>query len=480
MAADPQRMDVVVIGGGTAGLVTAAGVAILGGRVALVERAHMGGDCLNTGCVPSKALIAAARAAHQARALSRWGMAAGDVEASLGEVLARVRERRARVAPHDSRERFEKLGVQVVSGRARFVSPGEVAVDGRRFRARHFVVATGSRPTLPSVPGLAEAEPYTSETFWDRLQGSPRHAVVLGGGPIGCELGQAMARLGLQVTIIEVAPRILLKEDADVAAVIARALAREGVRLLTNAKVLGVVRNGDVTRIEVDQEGRRHTVEADLLLVAAGRAPNVEDLGLEEAGVAFDRKGIAVDAHLRTSRPHVFAAGDVVAGAPQFTHLAEHHGRVVVRNVLLPWWKAKVDTRVLPWVTYTAPEVGRVGLSEEEAGKGGIEVDVWRFPVEDLDRAIVEAEEDGFVKVLTRKGGDQILGAAVVAERGGEVVHAIALAMRTGSGLASLAGMIHAYPTWSELARRAADAYQRGRLTPLARRGTGTLLRRGR
>jgi pyruvate/2-oxoglutarate dehydrogenase complex dihydrolipoamide dehydrogenase (E3) component len=468
-----------VIGGGTAGLVTAAGTAGLGGRVALVEKHRMGGDCLNTGCVPSKALIASARAAHAVRHASRWGLRDAEPAFDFEAVMDRVRERRATIAPHDSKERFESLGVDVFRGPARFVSPREVAVGDLRLRGAAFVIATGSRAALPDVEGLAEARPYTNETIFDELRARPQGMIILGGGPIGCELGQAFARLGVRVTVVQSAPRLLEKEDPDVADVVREAMETDGVAVRTEATARRVRREGSRVRVEISSPAGEEVLEAEALLVAAGRLPNVEGLGLAEAGVAFSKKGVTVDAHLRTSQPHIYAAGDV-AGGPQFTHVADHHARVVVRNILTPVLKSKADTSVLPWCTFTSPEVGRVGLSETEAKKAGIAHDVWTQPLAEVDRAIVESETQGFAKVITEKGSDRILGAAIVAERGGDLVHEIVVAMRAGVGLKDLSGTIHAYPTYAELTRRAADRQQRSRLTPRAKALFEWLYRRAR
>jgi pyruvate/2-oxoglutarate dehydrogenase complex dihydrolipoamide dehydrogenase (E3) component len=465
--------DVVVLGGGTAGLVTAAGTAGLGGRVALVERHRMGGDCLNTGCVPSKALIASARLARAVRGASRLGLGEVALEVPFAAVMDRVRERRARIAPHDSQERFESLGVEVLRGHARFVSPHEVEVDGRRLRARAFVIATGSRAALPPIPGLAETQPYTNETLFDELRERPARLAVVGGGPIGCELGQAFAALGVQVTLLEAGARLLDKEDEDTADVVRRALEEDGVVVRTGVRLTAASRAGGVTRLEVEHGP---AVEAEAVLVAAGRVPNVEDLGLERAGVAWTKRGVTVDERLRTSQPHIYAAGDV-AGSFQFTHLADHHARVVIKNVLVPGGRARVDLRVLPWCTYTSPELARVGLSEAEARKQDVAVDVWRVPMDGLDRAIVESEERGFAKVLTAMGTDRILGAAIVGAHAGDLIHEIALAMKVGAGLGALSATIHAYPTWAELARKLGDQQQKSRLTPLARRAFAWLYR---
>jgi pyruvate/2-oxoglutarate dehydrogenase complex dihydrolipoamide dehydrogenase (E3) component len=471
--------NVVVIGGGTAGLVTAAGTAGLGGRVALVERGRMGGECLNTGCVPSKALIASARLARRMRTASRLGLRDAEPRFDFEHVMARVRERRARLAPHDSRDRFESLGVHVFHGEARFTSSHEVEVDGRRLRGRNFVIATGSRAAIPDVPGLAAARPYTNETIFDELNERPARLIVIGGGPIGCELGQALQNLGVHVTLLEASARLLDKEDEEAAQLVRRSLVQDGVRVETSVTVRRVERTPFGSRVYFERDGSGFATEAEALLVAAGRAANVDGLQLEKAGVAFTKRGVTVDRHLRTSQPHIYAAGDV-AGSYQFTHLADHHARVIVRNILLPWWKARVDTRALPWCTYTTPEIGRVGMGEDEALRRGMHCERVVQPLNGLDRAVLESDEEGFAKVLLRPGGDTILGATVVGAHAGELVHEIALAIQAGLGLRSLAGTIHAYPSWSELLRKLADTQQRRRLTPVARSATAWLYRRRR
>lgn len=472
--------NVVVIGAGTAGLVAAAGTAALGGRVAIVERDRMGGDCLNTGCVPSKALLASARLVQQIREAPRWGLQAQEPRFRFEDVMERMRERRARIAPHDSQERFESLGVDVFRGGARFVSPHEVAVDGLRLRARNFVIATGSRPALPKMEGLAEARPFTNETIFDELRTRPDRMIVLGGGPIGCEMGQAFARLGVSVILLQSGPRLLPKEDADVADLLRRRLEAEGVRILTDAKATRVARGGGPFRVRVETKASgAEEIEAEEMLVAAGRVPNVEGLELEKAGVAYGKKGVVVNEHLQSSQPHIYAAGDV-ASSYQFTHLADHHARVVVRNILLPWLKTRVDVSALPWCTYTSPEVARVGLSEAQAREKGVAYDLWVQPLEEVDRAVVESEEAGFAKVLTAKRSGRILGATIVSERAGDIVHELVLAMQSGLGLKRVSGTIHAYPTFAEVARKAADRYQRGRLTPTAHRVFAWLYRRRR
>ena len=457
--------DVLVIGAGTAGLVTAAAAARLGARVALVERGRMGGDCLNTGCVPSKALISSARLVARMRRAAEWGLETAEPRFSFEKVFARMRQRREKIAPHDSQERLEATGVDVFRGAAKFVSPREVAVADTRLRAKRFVIASGGRPALPPVEGLSDVPFFTNETVFDELTSRPERLAILGGGPIGCELGQVFARLDVKVTILQRAGRLLEREDGDASDVVRRALEADGVRIVTGADVRRAARAGGAVRLELGGEA----IEAEALLVASGRAPNLEGLGLEEAGVAYTKEGITVDSFLRTSRRHIYAAGDV-AGLGQFTHLAEQHARTIVRNILVPWPKARADRSLLPWCTFTDPELARVGLSEEEARRLKIAVDVFRFELSDLDRAIVESEEMGFVKILTAKGKDRILGATIVGERAGDVIAEIVLAMQAGVGLSTISETVHAYPTFAEGNRRAADARVRSRLTPVARR----------
>ncbi len=467
---DPGLYNVVVIGAGTAGLVTAAGTAGLGGRVALIERGLMGGDCLNTGCVPSKALISSARLVDQIRRSEEWGLDAQQPAFDFERVFARMRARRARIAVHDSQERFEGLGVDVFRGEARFVSPDEVRVGEVSLRARHFVIAAGSRAAMPPIEGLERVRYYTNETIFDELDQKPDRLVILGGGPIGCELGQAFARLGVRVTILQRSPQILEREDSDAAGALRRRLEADGVTVLTGADLKKVEADGKAIRLSLEAADREgSSVPCDALLVAAGRVPNTEGLNLEAAGVAYTKKGVTVNAHLQTSQPHIYAAGDVV-GSYQFTHIADHHARVVVRNTLFPWFKARVEAEVIPWCTYTSPEVARVGLNEDQARGRGIEYDLFTVPLGEVDRAVVESEEVGFAKVLTRKGGDRLLGVTLVCERAGDLLSEFVVAMRNGIGLKGIAISIHPYPTFAEVARKLGDQQQKSRLTPVAKK----------
>lgn len=458
--APAERYDLVVLGAGTAGLVCAAGAAGLGARVALVERRLLGGDCLNFGCVPSKALLRASRAAADAREAAAFGCEAGEVRVDFAKVMERVRRLRADLAPHDSAERFRGLGVDVFLGPARFAGPGSAVVDGATLSFGRAVIATGARPTAPPIPGLKDAGYLTNETVFS-LTRLPARLALVGAGPIGCELAQAFARLGSKVTLLEAAPRILLREDPDAAAIIERALARAGVELATSAKIAGARRTGGARTLAL--EGGRN-VEADELLVGVGRAPNVEGLGLEEAGVRFDPTGVRVDEHLRTSNPRIFAAGDVCTPL-KFTHLADAHARIVVENALF-WPRKRASDLVVPWCTYTDPEVAHVGLYEAEAKERGVRVDTFVQELAGVDRARLDGETDGFVKVHLKAGSDRIMGATIVARHAGEMIGELCLAMTNGLGLSALGRTIHPYPTQAEAMRRVADAYNRTRLTP--------------
>lgn len=469
--------NVVVIGAGTAGLVTAAGTASLGGRVALIERHKMGGDCLNFGCVPSKALISSARLAQRIREAEKWGLHNQEPQFEFREVMERMRSRRAKIAPNDSQERFESLGVDVFRGEARFVSPQEVEVDGQRLRAKNFVIATGSRAAIPKIDGLDAVPFFTNETIFDELHEKPESMAVLGGGPIGCELGQAFSRLGVKITIVHNGDQLLPPEDREVAEFMQKQFAAEGIDVRLNAKTRRV-RSGNGRVILETTDG---DITAETLLIAAGRTPNIEQLNLAAAGVKHNEHGVEVNDYMQTSQAHIYAAGDV-ANRLKFTHTADFTARAVVRNILMPLQllRQKVDFSVVPWCTYTDPEVAHVGLGEKEAAKRGIACDLFSVPLEEVDRAIVESEEAGFAKILTRKGSDEILGATIVAPHAGDLLHEFVLAMNAGVGLGKIASMVHAYPTFAELARKAGDKYNKTRLTPFAKKLFAWLYRRAR
>jgi len=468
--------NVIVIGAGTAGLVTAAGTAGLGGRAALIERDLMGGDCLNFGCVPSKALISSARLIQQIRDAEKWGLDRQQPQFVFEKVFERMRARRAKIAPNDSQERFESLGVDIFRGEARFVSPHEVEVTGQRLRARNFVIATGSRPLIPKIEGIDEVPYFTNETIFDELQEKPESMIVLGGGPIGCELAQTFRRLDVQVTIVQRGDQLLPREDRDVAEFLERRLINEGVRIIKNADVHSVATSdaGKIALQLVDRQSGRiaeRTFFADALLVATGRTANLRSLDLTSLGVEVTERGVRVNDHLQTSQRHIYAAGDVI-GPFLFTHMADAQARVVVRNIVVPFQflRQKMDYSLVPWCTYVDPEVAHVGLGEKEAKQKNIDYDLFVVPLEDVDRAVVESEDAGFAKVLTAKGSDKILGATIVAPHAGDLLHEFVLAMKAGIGLGAIASTIHAYPTFAELARKASDKYNKTRLTPRAKR----------
>jgi pyruvate/2-oxoglutarate dehydrogenase complex dihydrolipoamide dehydrogenase (E3) component len=470
--------NVVVIGAGTAGLVTAAGTTGLGGRVALIERNLMGGDCLNFGCVPSKALISSARLIQQIRESEKWGLDRQSPQFVFEKVFERMRTRRAKIAPNDSQERFESLGVDVFRGEAKFVSPHELEVNREKLRAKNFVIATGSRAAIPKIEGIEKVPYFTNETIFDELKEKPESMIVLGGGPIGCELGQAFQRLGVKVTILQSAAQLLRPEDEDVAAFMQQRLLDEGIKvcLQTTAKRISQ-RDG---RVAVDFADRE-SVTADTILVAAGRTPNLRALNLQAAGVDYDEHGVKVNEYLQTSQPHVYAAGDI-ANRLKFTHTADFTARVIVRNILMPFQllRQKVDWSVVPWCTYTDPEVAHVGLGEKRAKEKNIEYDLFVVPLEDVDRAVVESEDNGFAKILTARGSDKILGATIVAPHAGDLLHELVLAMSAKIGLGKIASTIHAYPTFAELARKAGDKYNKTRLTPGAKKIFTWLYKRSR
>ncbi len=460
------RYDLVVVGGGTAGLVCAAGAAGLGAKVALVERRAMGGDCLNVGCVPSKALIRAARAAYDVRRAHRFGVHASIDRVDFAQVRAHVHGVREAISAHDSVARFVSLGVDVFLGDARFVSRDAVAVGEATLRFVRAVIATGGRPVLPDVPGLAAAAPLTNETVFE-IEEQPRRLLVIGGGPIGCELAQAFQRLGTEVTLVEAAPRILARESDEAAGVVTAGLDADGVRLLTAARV-EQVEPVDPThaalgpcRISIaTTDGRREVVMADRILVAAGRIPNVEHLGLEEAGVAWTREGVTVDARLRTANPRIYAAGDVCLPV-QFTHAADASARVVIQNALFLGRK-RLSLSSIPRCTYTDPEVAHVGDTSDAP-------DVQAFAVDwaDVDRARTDGEHAGGIRLFARRG--RVVGGTVIGRSAGDLIGEVAVLVARGVSLSSLAGIVHPYPTRAEAIRRAGDLYNRTRLTPTAR-----------
>ncbi|PWS34665.1 dihydrolipoamide dehydrogenase [Falsiroseomonas bella] len=443
--------DLCVIGAGSGGLSVAAGAVQMGASVVLIEKHRMGGDCLNTGCVPSKALLAAAHAAQVVRSSGRFGVNGHEPAVEFAKVHAHVHGVIAAIAPHDSVERFEGLGVTVIRAAARFTGPQEVEAGDQRIRARRFIVATGSSAAVPPVPGLAETPYLTNESVFD-LTDRPDHLLVLGGGPIGIEMAQAFRRLGAQVTVLERAG-ILPKDEPEAVAILRTVLRREGIVLHEGAQIAAVRRAANGVEVELG-DGTR--IAGSHLLVAAGRRPNLQGLGLEQAGIATTPRGITVDAGLRTTNRRVFAIGDV-AGGPQFTHIAGYHAGIVIRNALfgLP---AKVDYAALPWVTYADPELAHVGLTEAEARTAGHPVTILGQDLAGNDRAQAEAATEGLIKVVLGKGG-RILGATIVAPRAGEMIGLWGLAIQKRLKIGAIACSLAPYPTMSEISKRAAGGF---------------------
>ena len=460
----PKRFDrdLVVIGAGSAGLVSSLIGATVRARVTLIERDEMGGDCLNTGCVPSKSLIRSAKfLSHVARA-GEFGVRRADADFDFGEVMARVRGNIERIAPHDSVERYEGLGVECVRGEAYIESPFAVRVGDRTITTRNIVIATGAAPFVPPIPGIEEAGALTSETVWG-LERLPARLVVVGGGPIGCELAQCFARLGSRVSQIQTHERLLPREDPEFSELVAGRLRADGVDVLTGHRAVAFRREGDRKTIACETpDGGRRDIEFDDVLLAVGRAPRTKGFGLEELGIDTARGGVVeTDEFLATRYPNIFACGDV-AGPYQFTHTASHQAWYAAVNALFGGFKRfRADYSVVPWATFTDPEVARVGLNESEASARGVPFEVTRYGFDDLDRAIADSEAHGMIKVLTAPGKDRILGATIAGEHAGDLLMEFVLAMRHKLGLKKLLGTIHVYPTMAEGARLAAGNWQR-------------------
>jgi len=458
------RYNLVVIGAGTAGLVAAAGGAGLGARVALIEKHLFGGDCLNFGCVPSKCVIRSSRVTGEIeRAPGLAVLVPPGTAADFPAVMERMRRLRARISHHDSVRRFQGLGVDVFLGEGRFTGRDTIAVDGKTLRFSRAVIATGARPAAPPIPGLAEAGYLTNETVFS-LTELPRRLAVIGAGPIGCEMAQAFRRLGAEVWLLEGQSQILTREDRDAAEILKQAFVRDGVHLVLGCTILKVERRGPEKLIQFERDGTQSDLAVDEILVGAGRAPNVEGLNLEAAGVGYSRDGVRVNDHLQTTNPRIYAAGDICL-PHKFTHTADATARIVLQNALFLGRK-KVSALVIPWCTYTDPEVAHVGMYEGDALRRGIAVDTFVRPLKEVDRAIADGDEDGFVKVHVKKGTDRIVGATIVARHAGEMLSEITLAMVGNLGLKTIANVIHPYPTQAEAIRQVADAYNRTRLTP--------------
>jgi len=466
----PQgRYNLVVIGAGAAGLVTAAGAAGVGAKVALIERHLMGGDCLNVGCVPSKSLLRTAHAFAALRGLQPLGISGVDGAAvDFEAVMARMRDVRARISPIDSARRFrDELGVDVFLGDARFTDSEHVSVGDHRLSFARAVVATGASAFIPPVPGLAECGYLTNDTIFE-LTELPRRLLVVGGGPIGCELAQAFQRFGSAVTLVEMEDRFLAREDPAAAALLHATLKQDGVDIRLGTRLLSVTHDGDAKRATLEGPEGPLAVAHDALLLAVGRSPNIDGLGLEAAGIEATSRGVVTDDRLRTTNPRVYACGDVCLPA-QFTHAADFAARLVVQNALF-FGRGRYSALTIPRCTYTDPEIAGVGLSEQDAAAQGVAIDTWEQPFADIDRAITDGDETGFVKIVTEKGGDRILGATIAGAHAGEAISEISVAMASGLKLGQLARVIHPYPTRSEAIRKIGDAFNRTRLTPTVSR----------
>ncbi len=459
----PKHFDynLIAIGGGSAGLVTAYISAAVKAKVALIEKHKMGGDCLNTGCVPSKTLIKTAKLVHSTKRAQEFGLKPLTAEVDFPEVMKRIQKVISKIEPHDSIERYTSLGVDCITGEAEVVSPWEVKVNGKILTTKNIVLATGASPLLPPIPGLRESSPLTSENLW-QLKDKPERLVVLGGGPIGCEMAQAFVRLGSQVTLVEAADRILMREDADVSSAVLQSFENEGINVLTKHKVVSIGTEGKEKFLHADGPDGQVKIFFDHVLVALGRKANTKVPGLEKLQLELSPSGTFVhDESLRTKFPNIFVCGDC-AGPYQFTHTAAHQAWYASVNALFsPFKTFKVDYRVIPWTTFTEPEVARVGLSEAEAKAKGIEFEVTRYGLDDLDRAIADGDDHGFVKVITPKGSDQILGATIVGVHAGDLLAEFILAMKWGLGLNKILSTIHTYPTFSEATKYTAGNWKK-------------------
>jgi pyruvate/2-oxoglutarate dehydrogenase complex dihydrolipoamide dehydrogenase (E3) component len=464
------RYNLVVIGAGTAGLVTAAGAAGLGAKVALIERELMGGDCLNVGCVPSKAIISAGRRARAVHEASEFGIeVSGDASVDFGKTMERMRRLRADISPADSAQRFKDLGVDVFIGAGKFVDSETVEVAGRgntgqTLRFKRAVIATGARAAAPPIDGLDTVRYLTNESIFS-LTELPKRLGIIGAGPIGCEIAQTFAQLGSEVLLVESEHGILPREDPDAAAIVEASMKQDGVKLLCCGRKLQLAPSNDGVRMTVESHGSGYDEVVDQLFVAVGRAPNVDNLGLDVVGVDFDKKGVKVNDNLRTTNSKIYAAGDICSPY-QFTHAADFMARAVIQNTLFKG-RAKASSLTIPWSTYTTPEIAHVGLYPEDAKTQGIEIDTFDQSMEHIDRAILEGDNQGFVRVHVKKGTDKIVGATIVATNAGDLISEITLAMTGGLGLKNIASTIHPYPTQADAIRKIGDQFNKTRLTPM-------------
>ncbi len=459
----PKSYDynIVVIGAGSGGLVSAYIAAAVKAKVALIEKHKMGGDCLNTGCVPSKAFIRSAKMLHFAKRAKDWGFDSTKVEYNFANVMERIQNIIKKIEPHDSVERYTELGVNVYEGEAKILDPYRIEINGETLTTKNIVIATGARPLVPPISGIDEVQPLTSDSLWD-IRELPKRLAVVGGGPIGCELAQSFARFGSKVTILEGMNRLLVKEDLEVSDAVRTKFEAEGITVLTGHMVEGFRSGGGTKVVTCNCQDEKINIECDEIIMALGRKANVTGFGLEELGVKIRKNGtVETDDFLRTNYPNIFAVGDVT-GPYQFTHFAAHQAwYAAVNSLFSPFKKFKTDYRVIPWTTFTDPEVARVGINEQEAKEQGLDFEVTRYGLDDLDRAIADGEDHGFVKVITPTGKDTILGAVIVGSHGGDILTEFVLAMKYGLGLNKILGTIHAYPTIGEANRYLAGNWKK-------------------
>ncbi len=462
------RYNIIVLGAGTAGLITAVIAASLGAKVALIEKHLMGGDCLNVGCVPSKGVIRAARAWADLRNAAEFGLhIPAGVKYDFGAAMARMRKLRARISHNDSAQRYTKLGVDVFIGSGKFTGADTIQVEGtagnRTLKFSRAAICTGARASAPLTPGLKEAGYLTNETVFS-LTELPQRLGVIGAGPVGCELAQSFARFGSEVYLIEAMHGIMPNEDRDAAEIVERQMAKDGVKLLCCGKDLKVTKTDQGKQLMVDSHGQQYDVTVDEILIGVGRTPNTEGLGLETVGVEFDKNGVKVNARLQTSNPRVFAAGDICSRY-KFTHAADAMAQIVIQNALFPHpfglGYASVDSLIMPWCTFTEPEVAHVGIYEKDAKDKGIEVETYTFKLDEVDRAILDGEDEGFARVHIQKGTDKILGATIVAAHAGEMIGEFSVAMKAGAGAKTIAGTIHPYPTQAEVNKKVVNLWRK-------------------
>ena len=479
-----ELYDLVVIGAGTAGLVVAAGAAGLGLglKVALIEKHLMGGDCLNVGCVPSKCMIRSSRVAAELRDCDRFGVKVnGAIEVDFAAVMARMRQVRAEISPNDSAHRMQKLGVDVFLGQGHFRDRNTIKIDDAILKFKKAVIATGARASQPTIPGLAEAGFLTNETVFN-LTDCPQRLAIIGGGPIGCELAQTFQRLGSEVVLFHKNNHLLDREDDDAAEIVQQVFIQEGIQLQLNSQLERVEKTEIGKVLYFTQNGQPNRITVDEILIGAGRSPNVEGLNLEQVGVNYDpRQGVIVNDYLQTTNPNIYAAGDICMDW-KFTHAADAAARIVIKNTLFSPFgigRSKLSSLVMPWSTYTSPEIAHVGLYEREAIAKGLDVEVIHIPFDTVDRAIADGETNGFVKILHKRGSDEIVGATIVAAHAGDLISEITLAITAKIGLSKLSTVIHPYPTQAEAIKKAADAHRRTLLTPKSKRLLGILARLG-